>query len=84
MGEKPGTVKLIPNDKIGGVSFSTHVLPIAVMINYLKQSIDFESIIIGIEPQEFEFGKPMTKDVKDSVNELTNIIFETIKACLNK
>lgn len=84
MGEKPGTVRLIPNDKVGGVSFSTHVLPIAVMINYLKQSINFESIIIGIEPKDFEFGKEMTKDVKKSVDELTDIIFETIGSCLNK
>ena len=84
MGEKPGTVKLIPNDKIGGVSFSTHILPIAVMINYLKQSINFESIVIGIEPKDFEFGKEMTKEVKDSVDKLTSTIFETIKAYFNK
>jgi len=84
MGEKPGTVKLIPNDKVGGVSFSTHVLPIVVMINYLKQSINFESIIIGIEPKDFEFGKEMSKDVKTSVDNLTEIIFETIGACLTK
>jgi hydrogenase 3 maturation protease len=84
MGEKPGTVKLIPTDKVGGVSFSTHVLPIAVMINYLKQSINFESIIIGIEPQDFEFGNPMTKDVKEGVDKLTNTIFETIGSCLDK
>jgi len=84
MGQEPGAVRLIPNDKVGGVSFSTHVLPIAVMINYLKQSIDFESVIIGIEPKDFEFGKEMSKDVKKSVDKLTNIIFETIGTCLNK
>lgn len=84
MGEKPGTVKLIPNDKVGGVSFSTHILPIAVMINYLRQSITFESIIIGIEPKDFEFGKEMSQDVKTSVEDLTNIIFESIEACFNK
>ena len=84
MGSAPGSIRLIPNDKVGGVSFSTHVLPIAVMINYLKQSINFESIIIGIEPKDFEFGKEMTKDVKASVDELTNVIFETMESCLKK
>jgi hydrogenase 3 maturation protease len=84
MGEKPGTIRLIPSDKVGGVSFSTHVLPIAVMINYLKQSISFESVIIGIEPKDLEFGKEMTNDVKESVDKLTNIIFDTIGTCLNK
>ncbi len=82
MGEKPGTVKLIPSDKVGGVSFSTHVLPIAVMINYLKQSISFEEVIIGIEPKVFEFGKEMSKDVANSVYELSETIFNCIRTCL--
>jgi len=84
MGEKPGTIKLVPNDKVGGISFSTHVLPIVVMINYLKKSIDFESIIIGIEPKNLEFGREMSEEVKAGVNKLTAIVFETLEACLNK
>ena len=84
MGEQPGTVKLIPGDKVGGVSFSTHVLPIAVMINYLKQSINFESVIFGIEPKNLEFGTEMSKEVKEATKKLSTAIFETIDTCLNK
>jgi len=83
MGETPGTVKLIPNDKVGGISFSTHVLPIAVMINYLKQSINFESSIIGVEPQVLEFGAEMSKEVKEAVCVLSGNLFEAIETCLN-
>ena len=84
MGEQPGTVKFIPSDKVGGVSFATHVLPIAVMINYLKQSITFESVIMGIEPKNLVFGTEMSSEVKEATTKLSASIFEALDTCLNK
>jgi hydrogenase 3 maturation protease len=84
MGEKPGTIKFIPSGKVGGVSFATHVLPIAVMINYLKQSIKFESVIMGIEPKNLVFGTEMSSEVKEATKKLSALIFEVLDTCLNK
>ena len=84
MGTAPGTAKLIPSNKIGGVSFSTHVLPIAVMINYLNQSVKFETVIIGVEPKDLEFGKEMSTEVKNTVDMLSNDIVDVLDICLNR
>lgn len=82
MGLKPGEIKLIDEKDIAGVSFSTHVLPIAVMINYLKQSIDFKTVVIGIEPKDLEFGQSISKEVKTAVKKLTGELLESIKETL--
>jgi Ni,Fe-hydrogenase maturation factor len=53
------------------------------MINYLKQSINFEAVIMGIEPKNLEFGTEMSKEVKEATEKLSATIFETIDSCLN-
>jgi len=76
MGERPGTVKIIPKDKIDGISFSTHVLPLSVMLNYLSQSFNFQTVVIGIEPKNMEFGEGITKEVKEAVNKIVSTIID--------
>ncbi|MCX6112667.1 MAG: hydrogenase maturation protease, partial [Proteobacteria bacterium] len=38
MGLEPGDVKIIKKEDISGITFSTHVLPLSVIINYLTNS----------------------------------------------
>ncbi|MFH1223885.1 MAG: hydrogenase maturation peptidase HycI [Pseudomonadota bacterium] len=76
-GKKPGTITLIPRKDIAGVTFSTHVLPLSVMLDYLSQSIEFETLVIGIEPEKLSFGQELTKNVDDAVNKIVSAIIET-------
>jgi Ni,Fe-hydrogenase maturation factor len=41
----------------GGVSFSTHNLPVGVLTEYLRHSIGCACVVIGIQPGSCEFGK---------------------------
>jgi len=45
----PGEIRVVPKEKIGVMTISTHGIPISVLIEYLKQYIE-NIIFIGIQP----------------------------------
>jgi hydrogenase 3 maturation protease len=59
----PGTVRLFPVQAIGGVSSSTHSLPLSIVIDYLRKSHPCEVIVVGIQPENLEFDGRPTKAV---------------------
>lgn len=81
IGEKPGTVLLLKGSEIGsGVSFSTHKIPIKILTDYFAESLKCEITVIGIQPRSINFGKPASKEVKDSSKEVAIAIISAI-AC---
>ena len=72
MGSEPGEVRLIPLDEIGGVSFSTHILPLSILMEYLKREIGCEVLLLGIQPISLEFMADMTPAVAKAVETVTN------------
>ncbi|MBI4976385.1 MAG: hypothetical protein HZC28_02825 [Spirochaetes bacterium] len=47
VGEDNG-VRVVSKDQIGGISFSTHALPLTVFLRYLESSLGCTTAIIGI------------------------------------
>lgn len=78
MGQKPGDIRIIEDDEIDGLSFSTHMLPMSVMLNYLRLYIRCEVICIGIEPESTELGEEMCDSVTKAANELTDVLYNSI------
>jgi hydrogenase 3 maturation protease len=74
MKEKPGSIMVIDPNVIEGVSFSTHMLPLKVMINYLKKEINCRILILGIQPINVEFGNKVSPEVLEAVDELKIIL----------
>ncbi len=64
LGEVPGTFAVIPREKIGGTSFSTHVLPLKMLADYLVMATGCTVSVIGIQPQNLEFGEPLSPGVE--------------------
>jgi hydrogenase 3 maturation protease len=77
---KAGTIKIIEEEEIGGISFSTHTLPTKILVDYFKQSIGCEVIVIGIKPKSIKFGTKPSKEVRKAVREITTII----KSCISQ
>jgi len=71
MGLEPGEIRIVPKEKIGVLSISTHGIPISVLINYLDKHVK-NIILIGIQPKTI-FDK-ITEPVKKSANKLVKII----------
>jgi hydrogenase 3 maturation protease len=72
--EVPGSVSVIQPDVISGVSFSTHMLPLKVLIDYLQKEIGCDVTVIGIQPQDLSFGSPMTVPVRKAVVRVKNAL----------
>lgn len=79
IGKKPGTIALLEPDKIEGVAFSTHRLPLNIMADYLRKFINCEIIIIGIQPKSLEFGSKPSKEIAFSIKQITSALKEIIE-----
>jgi len=74
MGKTPGEYAIIEYEDISGISFSTHTLPLKIVINYLNEFVKPEIIIIGIEPKTINFGEKPSKEVLFACEEISKTI----------
>jgi hydrogenase 3 maturation protease len=74
LGMKPGTIKLLDPEQIGGITFSTHVLPLKVLTDYLQQSHPCQIVILGIQPGSANFGQSPSPEIKLAAHELAREI----------
>lgn len=66
----PGDCIDIHPSVVCGVSFSTHMLPLKVMLEYLQKEVGCKTVILGIQPESLEFAGDMTPQVRETVDEL--------------
>lgn len=64
IGLLPGKARIVPAADISGVSFSTHMLPLPVMLKYLASEMRCDVIFMGIQPVCTEQGFRMDDAVK--------------------
>ena len=77
-GLEPGTIQFIDSENVGGISFSTHMLPLKLMVDYLLSDNHIEVMIIGIQPEVLEFGQPVSAKIKKTINSLANALSKEI------
>ena len=75
MGLPPGALRTIPPEKINILSFTTHHMPLSMFISYVKEFCG-EVLLVGVQPEQTEMGKQISKVVRKSVKKLTQAILE--------
>jgi hydrogenase 3 maturation protease len=70
IGLLPGETKVVSASDISGVSFSTHMLPLPVMLKYLAAEVHCDVIFVGIQPLCTEQGFQMNEAVKTGTEHL--------------
>lgn len=79
IGEKPGTILVLRPDELGGgATFSTHMMPSRVMVNYFLKSLNCNITIIGIQPASIRFGENTSKDVRQSAKDVALAIYSAL------
>jgi len=78
LGLKPGESAAIEEAAIKGVSFSTHMLPLPIVINYLRNETGCSELIIGVQPHSTDFGEKIHPAVRKAVKKL---VFEIVSLC---
>jgi hydrogenase 3 maturation protease len=74
MGLATGEIRVVPKEKIGVMTISTHGIPISVLIGYLEQYVK-DIIFIGIQPKEM--SGELNSVVKVSGDRLVKILKES-------
>ena len=82
MNLKPGEIRIVPEEKVPKVAFSTHGMPLSILMDYLKPFVG-GVILIGIQPKNMEFGKYLNKEIRDAGDRIIEILkkenFDKIK-----
>ena len=81
-GDKPGALQLLDPKEAGGFSCCTHMLPLAIMFEYLSKSLPIEIIVIGITPKEVEMGQKISRPVREAANRVGKTIVEIVNELL--
>jgi hydrogenase 3 maturation protease len=79
-GEVPGEISTIDPEVISGVSFSTHMLPLKIFIQYLNKETGCKVTVLGIQPGDLTVNSPLSPPVKKSVSHIS----KALKASLIK
>jgi hydrogenase 3 maturation protease len=77
--EKAGTIKIIPEKLIPETSFSTHIFPIPIIAEILKQDTGSEIYYLGIQIKNTMFGKNLSTKVKTAALKIAKYINSQIK-----
>jgi hydrogenase 3 maturation protease len=76
---KPGEVRLITTEQIGGQAISTHSLPLNIFISYVKNEVGVESMLLGIQPKRIEFFTEMTDEVREAAEKVAETLYYILK-----
>ena len=75
MGLPPGAVRTIPPERVSVLSFSTHLMPLSMLVSYVQEFCG-KILLVGVQPEGTEMGKHLSKAVRKSVKGLVEVILE--------
>jgi hydrogenase 3 maturation protease len=71
----PGSSKLVgPNQLIKRAAISTHMLPLRIFCDYLKETTDAKLSLLVIQPEDTNFGEGLTPILKETAKNLTKLL----------
>jgi hydrogenase 3 maturation protease len=75
LGLKPGQTRLVDAEVTANYStITTHLLPLRIFCEYIKQATGAKIALLLIEPQSMDFGEGLTPKVEASAQRLTKIL----------
>jgi hydrogenase 3 maturation protease len=78
-----GSIQLLPEERAAGLSFSTHMLPLPMMLSYLKLECGCAVSLVGIQPATTEQGIGMSQRVLDGVELLSGLLLRALELPLS-
>lgn len=78
MGLPVGEIGVIDASEIKGMSFSTHMLPLSVMLAYIEMEAGCEVICIGIQPENTQQGLTICDEVQRGADLLVKMFCDVL------
>ncbi|MHA2143574.1 MAG: hydrogenase maturation peptidase HycI [Candidatus Thorarchaeota archaeon] len=76
----PGHIELVTKGRIGGITISTHRMPLSLLMQYLEDRTGAHTILIGIQPKNIDFGEGLTPEIQT----VTEKIISTLETMLKQ
>ncbi len=76
MKKEPGYIRVVEKEEIANYNISTHAMPISFLIKYMETTVDAQIILVGIQPKSMELAEDISKEVKESIEEVVNTFFK--------
>ena len=73
-GHEPGTVFFVNKRKVPDDEITTHRIPFSHLVRYLEESVGCRVILLGIEPGDTQWGRPMSSAVSKSAEFLMDAL----------
>jgi hydrogenase 3 maturation protease len=77
-GAAPGVVRVFESADIGGMTSSTHTLPLHVIADYLEKETGCRVIFLGVQPKSVAFGETVSAEVAAAIEETVAAIAEAL------
>jgi hydrogenase 3 maturation protease len=74
MGSPPGTVAIVEPEGIHATLFSTHVLPLSLVMEFLEKDAHTRVTLIGIEPDTSPQGDDPTPGEREGIEHLLSAV----------
>jgi hydrogenase 3 maturation protease len=79
LGLKPGAYRLVkPERLLASPAFSTHMLPLRIFCDQLKESTGAKIGLLLVEPEKDDFGEGLTPSVEASAKEIARTLLELL------
>ncbi len=79
-GGEAGRIRLLRPEQLNKSAFSTHTLSPHLFIEMIQQSKKVDVYIIGIQPKQIKLGEGISKEVRQSAEELVSELIKIFKA----
>ncbi len=76
---KAGAAAVIDISEESGESFSTHKMPVKILVDYLEKSIGCKVTVLGVQPKVMEFGSPVSHCVERAAEDIAGELKEIIE-----
>ena len=73
-----GSIQLLPEERAAGLSFSTHMLPLPMLLSYLKLACGCQTCLVGIQPATTEQGIGMSARVREGAELLADLLVQAL------
>ncbi|HWQ58918.1 MAG TPA: hydrogenase 3 maturation endopeptidase HyCI [Clostridia bacterium] len=68
-----GSFQLLPYEKAAGLSFSTHMLPLPMLMDYIRAECGCRLYVIGIQPENTGQGLGISPRVREGARKLARM-----------
>ena len=80
LGCKPGETRLVEAEKLTTEStISSHVLPLRLFCQYIKQVTKTKIALLLVEPKSMDFGEGLSEEVAATAEKITSVLIGLLK-----